>query len=76
MSASTTEVTQDDDDAIREGQRWSEADRHRCEVLYVRGLPDHVARARYLAAVAQHRGEAVAERLRVDIWKALRERLI
>lgn len=58
-----------------EGQRWSEADRHRCEVSYVRGLPDHAARARYLEQVAEQRGPAVAERLRVDVWKALRERL-
>lgn len=56
-------------------QDWSEARRHRCEVRYVAGLPDHTARMRYLAQVAEHRGPAVAERLRLDAWAALRESL-
>ncbi len=54
-------------------ERWSEAHRHRCEVAYVAGLADHAARTRYLALVAEHRGPAVAERLRLDAWELLRE---
>lgn len=51
----------------------SEALRHACEVRYVVGLPDHAARARYLARVAEYRGGAVAERLRHEAWIRLQQ---
>lgn len=54
-------------------ERWSEERRHRCEVRYVAMLPDNRARHRYLARVAEHRGEAVAERLRQEAWALLQE---
>lgn len=51
----------------------SEQHRHRCEVSYMLALPDHTARARYLALVAGARGAAVAERLRRDVWIRLQQ---
>lgn len=42
---------------------YNEQRRHGFEVAYVAALPDHAARARYLALVAAARGQAADERL-------------
>ena len=44
---------------------WTEAHRHACEVRYLQGLAPY-ARKAYLEAVANKRGAAAAQRLRVD----------
>lgn len=52
----------------------SEERRHELEVAYVVGLPDHVARARYLTKVGEVRSEQAATKLRKDAWELLRKR--
>jgi hypothetical protein len=48
-----------------------EAHRHACEVRWVAKLPSHAARREYLDGVERHRGQAVAQRLRMDVWALL-----
>lgn len=53
----------------------SEQYRHECEVRAVVRMKDDEARADYLRMVKRQRGEAAAQRLRMDAWALMqRER--
>ncbi|HXC40828.1 MAG TPA: hypothetical protein VN667_17970 [Burkholderiales bacterium] len=54
------------------GKTYSRQFLHACEVRWVAGLPNHRARGDYLGLVEQERGKNAAERLRADVWKAMK----
>lgn len=50
----------------------TESFRHACEVRYVSGLPSNPARKAYLELVERARGKVAAQRLRLDVWLAVK----
>lgn len=46
---------------------YSEEWRHECECRHILGLPDQHARNNVLAGIAKKRGQAAADRIRIDV---------
>lgn len=56
------------------GATYTEAFRHACEVRYCVAMSSNDERKRYLEGVEKRRGRTAADRIRRDVWRAMRER--
>ena len=53
-------------------ETWTEAWRHACEVRQLAGLSTNEERKVRLAGIAERRGKAAADRIRMDVWAAMK----
>ena len=50
---------------------WTDDWRHSCEVRQLAGLSTNEERKVRLAGIAERRGQAAADRLRMDVWQLM-----